>query len=152
MPDADLCMAVLTDADLTGAKIPSAKLNGAWLDGADLTDADLFHAEISGAVLIRPNPPDDLMEGPDLAELDRRPVKGLTQEQLDDTLAIKDLVPELDGIFDAATGNPLYWSGIAPGEEVIHSYTLEEVMDQSFQPNDLVSQGRANVNDPATEQ
>ena len=152
LPDADLRMAVLTGADLTGAKLSLAKLNGAWLDGANLTNADLFHSDISGAVLIRPRPPDGLMEGPDLAKLDRRAVKGLTQEQLDDTLAIKSRVPELDGILDAATGKPLYWRGLAPGEEETHSYTLEEVMDQSFQPNYDVSPGRADVNDPTTEQ
>ena len=103
---ADLSWAVLTDADLSGSMLTHTNLSSAWLDGANLSGADLWSANLSRTVLVRPRTPTGLPE-----KLDRRPVTGLTQEELDEAHADPTRPPDLDGVLDAETGEPLVWRG-----------------------------------------
>ena len=117
--NAILFRAKLPGADLTGAKLPHASLTEANLSGAILKDASLRHAELAG-----PN-----MSGADLSRADlsgarfttltrygtedRRshPATGLTQSQLDEARADEGNGPDLEGVVDAETGEPLVWRG-----------------------------------------
>lgn len=71
-----------------------------------MSGADLWLANLSGTVLVRPRTPTGLPEKPD-----RRPVTGLTQEELNEARADPTRPPNLDGVLDAETGEPLVWRG-----------------------------------------
>ena len=138
---ADLSGADLKGANLYGAEFFFAGLSAAHLDRADLSKAELMHAKLSGAVLCgaklcksdlsRANLSEALLHGANLssAKLDDTnltgsdlagtpfysaspdPVIGLTQSQLDLARADEDNLPELDGVVDAETEEPLVWRG-----------------------------------------
>ena len=103
---ADLSYAILTDADLSGAYLTEANLSNSWLDGANLTGADLWSADLSVAAFVRPVQ-SDLQP----ARVNRNPATGLTQEMLDVACAEPSYPPELNGVTDAETGEPLVWRG-----------------------------------------
>jgi len=79
---ARLDYAHLNRARLEGARLNRARLNGAHLNGAYLNDANLTAAKLSKA-------------------------KGLTQQQLDQAVAMSNSPPELGGLRDADTGDLL---------------------------------------------
>lgn len=102
----------LIEANLSGGRIWSLSLEGAHLERAvcretafgdvDLKDVDLTGADLSDA---------DFTGG----RIDDRgsvqPVRGLTQQQLDQAVADPDRPPRLDGVLDAETGQQLVWRG-----------------------------------------
>ena len=73
--------AKLREADLREADLREADLSGAVLYRADLTEADLSYAKLSGAILLEA----DLTEA-DLSDVDLQEARGLTQEQLEETV------------------------------------------------------------------
>ena len=104
--DAKASGALLERANLSGASFLSADLSGARLamaamSGAQFLDADLTSADIAGANLSGVN---FSCGGPQTA-------KGLTQAQLDDARADPNNPPELTGVLDAGSGEPLVWRG-----------------------------------------
>lgn len=111
---ADLSHASFSMANLSGATFERSNLSGAYLLFADLSgtrfeESDLsgtsFHrANLSGARFNRLNTPWD-------------PVINLTQAQLDVAVADPDNPPELEGLVDPDTGEPLVWRGKAPSED-----------------------------------
>ena len=105
---ADLTHTDLTGADLKNAHLYEANLHGAILHKADLTEArlhkaNLTEAHLSGARLLHA----------DLKDADLRDCRGLTQEQLDQA-ADSDNPPNLEGVVDANTGEPLVWRDGTP--------------------------------------
>ncbi len=110
---ADLFKAILFESILEGAILSNASLSHAKLCGsklvrANLSDAFLKNTDLSGTTLLNTN-----LSGAKLCSSDygnRLPVKGLTQEQLDQTCADLENPPRLhDCVLDAATGKPLQW-------------------------------------------
>ena len=77
-------------ADLSGADLRRARLRNAILIGSNLSGAELHDADLSGA----------LLSG-------QGTTKGLTQEQLDSALCDLKNPPNLDGLVDPGTGDPL---------------------------------------------
>ena len=110
--DAKLSNAWLTNANLSGAVLPRADLSGARLRRADLSGAKLWGANLSKANLRDAN-----LSGTDFCGADAQsrnynaPVEGLTQAQLDRACADPHNLPNLDGVVDAVTGEPLVWRG-----------------------------------------
>ena len=107
---ANLSGAVLPYADLSDARLRQANLSGVQLRHADLSDAKFWGADLSKAILYDAN-----LSGADLSGVDtnsptyKEPVRGLTQEQLDEAWADADNPPKLDGVLDAKTGEQLTW-------------------------------------------
>lgn len=113
LSNADLSHANLRRGDLTGARLRNANLartrfRNATLRGANLRDANLFCTDLTGA---------------DLSNLDMSVVDfqsstngktTVTQAQLDMACADPDNPPNLKGVMDAETGEPLVWRGKAP--------------------------------------
>lgn len=108
----DLSIAVLSDLDLSGANLLGADLSGANLISADLSGANLINADLSRANLLWANVSDATFT----EKNSRFDVRGLTQAQLDQAVAAPDNPPELEGVLDAETGEPLVWRG-GPLEE-----------------------------------
>ena len=106
----------LQDAKLCSAKLEFAKLSGADLEGACLCDAWLLRTDLSGANLVDANLHRALFWGPILsgAKFSRngqRPAKGIRQSDLDNCVADPTNLPDLTGVRDAVTNEPLCWSG-----------------------------------------
>ena len=118
---AGLSAAHLDRADLSKAELMHAKLSGAVLCGAKLCKSDLSRANLSGALLHGANLSSAKLDDTNLTEVDLAgtpfysaspdPVIGLTQFQLDLARADEENLPELDGVVDAQTGEPLVWRG-----------------------------------------
>ena len=106
---ADLSRAILTSADLSGAWLEDVKLRGARLDDANLSGSRLGGANLSGANLLWTNLSGAFLNQAQDDERDAgsKPVKGLTQVQLD--WACADKPPVLKGVLDAETDKPLVW-------------------------------------------
>lgn len=114
---ADLQVAVLVGAGLIGTNLSDAYLTDAALDESDLREADLAGADLNDAYLIGANLGSANLVGANLDEacLNKAYLyncKGLTQEQLDKAVALKDSPPKLEDVFDANTGEPLVWREI----------------------------------------
>lgn len=109
---ANLSGSVLPYADLSSARLRQANLSGAQFRHADLSNAKFWGANLSKAILYDAN-----LSGADLCGVDayspvnKEPVHGLTQAQLDEAWADLDNPPKLDGTLDAATGKQLIWRG-----------------------------------------
>ena len=106
----------LTDARLCRARLAFAKLKNAQLTGSCLCGAVLPHTDLSGATLARTNLQGALSEGPILSGAKFSydgafPAKGIKQSDLDSCKADPDNPPDLTGVVDAETGEPLLWSG-----------------------------------------
>ena len=119
---AKLSGAWLTKANLSGADLPNAVLSSARLRQANLSGAKLRHAVLSdakfwGANLSKAILCDANLSGADLCGIDAHspayaePVRGLTQVQLDEACADPGNPPNLAGVLDAETGEPLVWRG-----------------------------------------
>ena len=89
-----------TPLNLNGANLSGANLRGAFLTCVSLKGAFLTNADLTGAFLGSANLTDAHMSG----------CKGLTQEEIDDAEAEPDKPPDLTGVVDANTGEPLVWS------------------------------------------
>lgn len=95
---ANLANASLSNAKLCGSELVMANLSDAFLKNADLSGANLLNTNLSGAKLCYP------------CNGNRSPVKGLTQEQLNQACADLNNPPRLhDCVLDATTGKPLVW-------------------------------------------
>lgn len=98
----NLSGAILWNADLSGAILWAANLTHATLQQTNLTRARLKDANLSGAKL----------------SLDaEHHAIGVTQKELDRARADPDDPPDLDGVADAETGEPLVWRGKPLDEE-----------------------------------
>ena len=106
---ADLSGATLWRVDISLASIHGSQLSGAMLANADLSGTVLSHSDLSGAVFHNTKLSGTDFTGGSLP--DARPVAGLIQEQLDQACADPDNPPNLDGVLDAETGEPLVWRG-----------------------------------------
>ena len=73
-----------------------ADMSGAHFLDADLTSANIAKANLSGVKFSGGG---------------QQTAKGLTQAQLDDARADPDNPPELTGVLDAGSGEPLVWRG-----------------------------------------
>ena len=93
---ANLSRAGFLKADLSGVRLVMADMSGAHFLGADLTSANIAEANLSGVKFSD--------GGPQTAQ-------GLTQAQLDDAWADPNNPPELAGVLDAGSGEPLVWPG-----------------------------------------
>ena len=91
---ADLSKSTLRKTDLSKARLLDAKLVDAKLEGSKFTEAILYGTDISGANFGGY----------------RNPAVGLTQAQLERCVAGEDRPPNLDGVIDADTGQPLRWT------------------------------------------
>ena len=109
MEGAYLMDAKLIDAKMEGVELNRANLEDAFLIGANLMDAKLKRAHLVGAKLKGAN-----LDGANLTGADMRGCKGLTQEQIDQAVALPDNPPDLSGTVDAKTGKPLVWRGASP--------------------------------------
>ena len=109
---ADLTGANFVRADLSNANLRGAKLRRAvlartnlirtQLHTSDLTGADLTGAIVSGAVFA---------DGVCRVDCDGKPLTTrLTQTQLDDSRADPDNPPNVDGLVDVETGEPIVWN------------------------------------------
>ena len=113
---ANLRLAVLLSADLSGAFLLSADLSGVQLAHANLAGTQLPSAKLYGANLFMT----ELQEA-DLSDALFSDVEGefiatgLTQKQLDQAKANPNSPPNLTGIVDYSTGEPLIWRGSACG-------------------------------------
>ena len=98
--------AILTGAHLTSAILHRAYLNRTHLAGADLDRANLTGANLTGANLTSAHLNAAILTGADFSE-----AKGLTQKQLDQAWADPGNPPQLGGLCDVETGEPLEWRG-----------------------------------------
>lgn len=106
---ADLSFAYLWEGNLSGARLRDGSLRGARLNGIDLAGADLQGTDVSGTDFSgRSN--DLLVLEAEQPQADAKPVRGLTQSQLDKALAHPNNPPILDGVTDAE-GCLLSWNG-----------------------------------------
>ena len=113
---ANLSEAIFQDAKASNASFEGAKLVLAGFLGADLSGARLVMADMSGAHFL-----DADLTSANIAEANLSGVKfscgglqtaqGLTQAQLDDARADPNKPPELTGVLDAGSGEPLVWRG-----------------------------------------
>ena len=94
------------NADLSYAYLYVANLSFVNFFGANLEYANLVGANLSHANLIGTN-----LSGVKFIDQGRRPVKGLTQAQLDMAYADPANPPKLQGVVDAETGEPVVWRG-----------------------------------------
>ena len=110
---ANLKLAWLIDADLTGATLGGANLELARLDRAKLVDPDLPVARLENATLHDTNVSNACFNmrrvmGSTNAVF---PAEGLTGPQLSQACAEGDRVPDIGGVVDDRTGEPLEWNG-----------------------------------------
>ena len=110
---ANLTGADLRKANLADANLKVAELNRANLDGANLSGADLLEAKLKGANLLGVDLTGANLDGANLTNANLNNCKGLSREQLDETIARKGLPPDLLGVVDVNTGIPLVWEGRA---------------------------------------
>ena len=98
----------LMDAKLSGADLFGANLFRTTLSNTDFSHAGLYGVNLSGALLKLPTPISD--PGGDAKGLS---VLSLTQSQLNQARADLDNPPNLNGVLDSGTGEPLVWRGEA---------------------------------------
>ena len=106
----------LSEAKLCSAEISFAKLENADLANSCLCRARLARTNLSGALLVGTNLHGALSLGPILSGAKFSingvlPARGIRQSDLDSCKADPDNPPDLTGVVDAETGEPLVWSG-----------------------------------------
>ena len=129
---ADLSEADLPGSNLSGAYFQHAIVTSAWLESANLSgahflDANLFgarlrRADLSGANFLdahlnKANLCDANLSGVEFSIGGPQTAKGLTQAQLDEARADPNNPPELTGVHDAESGEPLVWRGKVLNDE-----------------------------------
>ena len=97
--------------DLHGSNLSDAMLIGANLFGAILMDTNLSGARLMGALLSDALLNEANLSAAELSFDGQSPVSGLTQSQLDQARADENNPPDLDGVIDVETGEPLVWRG-----------------------------------------
>ena len=107
----------LEDAYLIGAHLEDAHLEDAHLNGAHLEDAYLIGAHLNGAYLNGAYLTDAHLDGAYLTGADFSEAKGLTQKKLDQAWADPGNPPQLGGLCDVETGEPLEWRGGVPDRQ-----------------------------------
>ena len=78
----------------------------AWLGVTDLSGANLSSANLHGAILSG-----SILSGTKFSVNGRSPAKGITQSDLDYCEADPENLPDLSGVRDFETNEPLFWSG-----------------------------------------
>ena len=101
-----LCSAKLPFANLSDANLDGSCLCNAWLLSTNLSGADLADANLHGASIIGVN-----FSGATLSRKGDKPARGIRQSDLDFCKADPDNLPDLTGVVDADTGEPLVWTG-----------------------------------------
>ncbi len=110
--EADVTFAQLNNADLMGAALGSARLCAATLVGTNLAYSDLHGVDFANASMQDAN-----LSNAQFSKLDGEiTAKGLTQSQLNSALAHPHYEPELKGVSDAQTGEPLIWQYKSEGD------------------------------------
>ena len=113
----DLSNAHILETSLADANLSSAKLTDATLQEVDMSDADLSRADVSGTRFSLIVHKGALFEREYARSLGIDPmeyhvgVRGLTQAQLDQARADPMNPPQVEGIRDARTGEPIVWRG-----------------------------------------
>ena len=88
-------------AELTHVNLIAANLSSAWLNNAKLRRAILIGADLAGTVLDDADLSGTIFSGGGTG------AKGLTQPQLDPARCDPKNPPQLDGLVDPLTGEPL---------------------------------------------
>ena len=101
-----------SETDLSNSLLIGANLQCADLREANLSNATLANADLSGATFR-----DAILSGAKFSLDDHPPARGLTQDQLDVACADMDNPPNLDGVIDEVTRQPLVWRGRSLGDE-----------------------------------
>ena len=113
----DLSNANILETSLSDANLSSAKLTDATLQEVDLSAADLSRADVSGTRFSSIIHKGALFEREYAKSLGIDPieyyvgVRGLTQAQIDQARADPMNPPQVEGILDARTGEPIVWRG-----------------------------------------
>ena len=112
----NLSGAIVQDAKASGALLEGANLSGTSFLRTDLSGARLAMAEMSGAQFLDADLTSADIAGTNLSGVEfsiggLQTAKGLTQAQLDDARADPNNPPELTGVLDAGSGEPLVWRG-----------------------------------------
>ena len=112
----NLSGAIVQDAKASGALLEGANLSGTSFLRTDLSGARLAMAEMSGAQFLDADLTSADIAGANLSGVEfsiggLQTAKGLTQAQLDDARADPNNPPELTGVLDAGSGEPLVWRG-----------------------------------------
>ena len=110
--ETDLSRTMPWEADLSQAFLLKTNLSHAFLQGADLSEANLSLANLSDAMIKSAN-----LSGANFGGSGDGPAVGLTQSQLDEAIADPGSPPQLEGIVDAETGQPLVWRGKSLNEK-----------------------------------
>ena len=108
---ANLSGAIFQDAKASNALFERANLSRASFLGADLSGARLMMADMSGAHFLDADLTNANISGVKFSCGGQQTAQGLTQAQLDDARADPDNPPELTGVLDAGSGEPLVWRG-----------------------------------------
>lgn len=105
---ADLRRVWLRDANLAGARFDEADLSQATLIGADISDACMWETNLSRVLFAEPPRGDEGIS-------ERNPVKGLTQNMLNDAWAYTGAAPQFLGdMVDNESNQPLELLDIRP--------------------------------------
>lgn len=113
----DLSKASIRETSLAGADLSSANLSGVVFQGVDLSKAELRNTELSGTSfsLIERGGAGFTRDGAKQFGIEPNEyivgVSGLTQAQIDQAWADPGNPPQLEGVLDAGTGQPLVWRG-----------------------------------------
>ena len=117
LSSADLSGASILETSLAAVNLSSANLSGVVFQEVDLSDANLRGAILSGthfslikyknALIVREG------VGPFIPKTGDNcvGVRGLTQQQIDEACADPKNPPQIEGVVDARTGEPLVWRG-----------------------------------------
>ncbi len=100
------CSARLDSGELANTNLSGACMCKAWLIGTDLSGADLTNANLHGALFAGTN-----LSGTRFSFKGSSPAQGITQSDLDLCRADPKNPPDLSGVRDFDTGEPLVWSG-----------------------------------------
>ena len=126
LPSADLIGMDLSQAELDNADLSGAALNGCYLVESSMWNVDLSNAELEDAILVNADLFLADLAGADFTEADlaganlndarfsdegQNPARGLTQLQIGTAMAERGREPDLSGVLDADTGDPLVWNG-----------------------------------------
>ena len=103
--DSDFSEAFLWNADLSRSTAVKTDFSKAMLMGANLAGAHFERANFTGANLQGAN-----ISGADFSGFGA-PAYGLTQTQLNETVADPNDPPRLEGVKDSDSGEPLIWQG-----------------------------------------
>ena len=117
----DLSGTQLDDAYLTGAAMNGCylvessmwniDLSNAELEDAILCDADLFLADLQGVDFTEADLAGANVTGARFSDEGQNPARGLTQLQIGTAMAERGSEPDLAGVFDVETEEPVIWNG-----------------------------------------